>query len=122
MITYQLISGGYEILRAGVAIIHQPHSPNRGQDVFLSETAAEQIAKLCVTKLDKGTSPVVLPEEEMELLNPVSEQRIEELATNFAIAEEARRLVENKDLEAQVHDLQQLVVDLSELFLEVEVL
>lgn len=104
MITYSLIQGGYEIFVDGAKIIHQPHSPTRGVDVELTEQEAEGIAKLICAKLDQGVDPTVLAEEEQEIINGATDERINELAISYA--EQVRQRKQEQE------DLQQRIVDL----------
>lgn len=104
MITYSLIQGGYEIFVDGAKIIHQPHSPTRGVDVELTEQEAEGIAKLVCAKLEQGVDPTVLAEEEQEIINGATDERINELAASYA--EQVRQRKQEQG------DFQQRIVDL----------
>ena len=104
MITYSLIQGGYEIFVDGAKVIHQPHSPTRGVNVKLTEQEAEGIAKLICAKLEQGVDPTVLAEEEQEIINGATDERINELAISYA--EQVRQRKQEQE------DLQQRIVDL----------
>lgn len=70
MYTYQLTDKGYRILVGGVApIIDQPHSPNFGLDFIHPAEVNERLAKLVCAKLNIGTNPTVLVDEEVDLMN-----------------------------------------------------
>jgi hypothetical protein len=104
MITYSLIQGGYEIFVDGAKVIHQPHSPTRGVNVKLTEQEAEGVAKLICAKLEQGVDPTVLAEEEQEIINGATDERINELAISYA--EQVRQRKQEQD------DLQQRITDL----------
>ena len=104
MIEYKLIEGGYEIFVNSAKVIHQPHSPTRGVSVKLTEQEAEGIAKLICAKLEQGVDPIILAEEEQEIINGATDERINELAISYA--EQVRQRKQEQD------DLQQRIIDL----------
>ena len=104
MYTYQLIEGGYEIFVNSSKVIHQPHSPTRGVNVKLTDQEAEGIAKLICAKLEQGVDTTVLAEEEQEIINGATDERINELAVSYA--EQVRQRKQEQE------DWQQRIVDL----------
>ena len=111
MYTYQLIEGGYEIFVNSSKVIHQPHSPTRGVNVKLTEQEAEGIAKLICAKLEHGVDPIILAEEEQEIINGATDERINELAISYA--EQVRqRKQEQEDLQQRIVDLEMAIAAL----------
>jgi len=62
ILTYNLIDGGYEILRNGKVIVRQPLSPNFNKK--LTEEEAKNIAIYLIDKLEQGKFPLLSLEEE----------------------------------------------------------
>lgn len=57
---------GYDIFKSGKRIIHQPAMPGiSGNEGFKSQTDAEKVAKLVITKLKNGEMPPSVSKEEL---------------------------------------------------------
>ena len=73
-ISYKIVQSknttwGYDILVDGQLIIHQPSIPGiQGNEGFKTKTAAETIAKLVVSKMQKGEMPPTVTINEMKKL------------------------------------------------------
>ena len=63
ILTYNLIDGGYEILRNGKVIVRQPLSPNFNKK--LTEEEVKNIAIYLIDKLEQGKFPLLSLEEEI---------------------------------------------------------
>lgn len=60
---------GYDILREGKRVIHQPHIPSvPGKTPFADSLSAARVAQVVVQKIDNGLWPPALSQEELQSL------------------------------------------------------
>lgn len=77
--TYGIIRGenntwGYDIYSEGQLVIHQPSIPAAtGNKGFKNKPDAEKVARLVITKLEKGQMPPTVTKQEMQKLNLIEE-------------------------------------------------
>jgi hypothetical protein len=84
MYTYKVVNNGYEIYNNGRLFIRQVNCPIHGNE-SLGEVTSVNFAKLVIEKLNRGVSPLITEEEELELVSSdVTDARIIELANIWA--------------------------------------
>lgn len=74
-LSYKIINSpnatyGYDILSNNKLVIHQPSIPGMaGNNGFKTKTGAEKVARLVISKINKGEMPPTVSIEEMKKLN-----------------------------------------------------